>query len=511
MRNDPLPKPALLLAQVLRSIFGDACVAGSSVLAKYLCEFRRHNQNPVPKGLQRVLDRTSSNDIDMFVPGHGVNLKAGKVQYKSYWKDPTSDRTEILLSDIHDWMLGKHLMTLCFEKQNRTTEYSTFHSHIIEIVNLKIINVNSKVVCKNIQLIFVNNYPDPKGNWCLNVVHKFDINVCKCFIDLNVGLNNKPIIYSETWRITFAEGAKEAVHRGEFSMILRPKYTALKYMKRMYKYIRRGFTLSELNFHESCTLYHVQHITSKFIHCNAELLCRLTLMEAGFSDTLANQITQNGLLRMFDQDNSFTEQIKHFKRKLEISLATFNPTPYHTRMKEKELAATFLVRWARRHLPGRIQNEHIQDPPSAPVHQADMPQDDTTVTNEFPDTDSNHSWDEDRENDTDDSEEWHDTSDNDEKQDNDDNDSEEWYDTSDDDEDSNDHNSQSSEKDETMENDESWSDENTDLQKETTDDSNEWFDSDDDETDSSECKTQGSRDSGSDDMSYCYSTDYDSN
>ena len=172
---------------------------------------------------------------------------------------------------------------------------------IAEIYTMDLTNTRSNSTCPlQVQIVVMDILPEPRESWAECIVDGFDIDICMGYIIPD------PNLFSSAQRepICFPDEVQDTIDRGEFNYMVRPHPRFNLTLKRIYKYIHRGFQLKGIYPSNRCTTEFFDHVTYRMEHLHAPSLCTKALVNSGKIDReTARCIAEQHMIRYFDLPN----------------------------------------------------------------------------------------------------------------------------------------------------------------------------------------------------------------
>jgi hypothetical protein len=303
--REAIPAQVLRFVQVIQDLYGHVCIAGSAPLTKYirkLCESTEENAtNPqLNPGVRRVYTTITNSDIDIFVPLYphlvsqclNLSLQQDEQAFSHFTLEQVLTplmvhrqplpaliakcaRKDIALIPMEDPVLS---FPTNRELPSRIGFVNIGASHIY---NIKL-SYAGYMLPGVVQLIFVYTLPKFGQSWPQYIISTFDINVCKC-------------ILSPFGKLEVHEDALSCIMSGEFKYEVQPCKTFLLHLRRIFKYIDKGFVLKCITFHPMCSNEYKNYFMHRLQNLRSPELANTVLTCMGLSDTLIRHLLQHVL------------------------------------------------------------------------------------------------------------------------------------------------------------------------------------------------------------------------
>jgi hypothetical protein len=136
-------------------------------------------------------------------------------------------------------------------------------------------------------LVIVLSLPKFCQSWSQYIVDSFDINICKCSLSIDDGTNDGSVKVTD---LTYA-----SIMAGEFSYEVQPCKPFLVHVKRIYKYIGKGFMLKSITFHPMCSKDYIAYVMGRFHNMKSTELALPILQSMGMSDSLQRDMLEENI------------------------------------------------------------------------------------------------------------------------------------------------------------------------------------------------------------------------
>lgn len=343
-----IPTALLLFLTVIDEHYYVGCIAGSAALKHKMHELGSNMcGNKVPKGFLRACMWMKRNDIDVYVPKYNVGEGYDTIPCPEQIMNRAKENYGIDVVLLSNW--GAPYMGV----------HNGVNSGIDSVITFGVlVGVNREMV----QLITVNaNPPNERGKgWHDTIVDHFDISVTKVAVYLSDLCTNKCKSFC-------SEMTEENIERGCFEYEVHPCLTFEHHMKRIMKYVRRGFQLEKLFFDELCSKEYQNYILTSLKHLFAPQLMkgmvgnsRKTIDEAVMTRILSMLGVNNGMkYKLYVLDVIYSNArdiINQFGRQRGrgryVSIGTIDG---EHRFLRQQLAQKVLSRWIRSKLQSRTK------------------------------------------------------------------------------------------------------------------------------------------------------------
>jgi hypothetical protein len=297
---DPIPPVIMTMVHELGYLCsGNVCMAGSAVLIKYLRDKMEYEgRQNLPGPMVRVCGTATNEDVDIFVG--------------------TYDRRNALLEA--PWCQEAPCASECHEKFCRFSRLMRrTHGTSINIINMVPgipgdqlgqgyaawnMSIVRGICCvittdvtppkgqpTRVQFIYLSLMPHPNMSWGECVVQSFDIDICKGVMHLPQD--------SVTWSLVMPADAEESISQGRFNYIVQPFLMFEQHVYRIEKYMKKGFSLNSMRFHNLCSPAYKQLIMSKFhAHFAVWYACEI-LDSAGMDVFTSKHLARHIIAPMF--------------------------------------------------------------------------------------------------------------------------------------------------------------------------------------------------------------------
>jgi hypothetical protein len=307
-----IPNRVLRFAEIIQETTGYACIAGSAPLVKFVREARESavvNEVLNPRAFQ-LSQHATNGDVDIFVPTWpqhvgrcaDLYLEGNREEYskcvvmreeKMEWelhplngiirelhpmnaiiKKCSRENIEVTIVDLFQPSFSPHM--------SRVSLVNVRVSHIYNVTLHELVHGRRKHVPARVQVIFVSSLPQYGQSWARYITSTFDIDVCKCTIEVTGSPNGG--------KVKLDEGVLESVMAGVFVYEVQPCKPFLMHLMRIFKYLRKGFVLKAIQFHPMCGERYKEYVTGRFQHFFAYKICHQALISLGMNEEMANQL-----------------------------------------------------------------------------------------------------------------------------------------------------------------------------------------------------------------------------
>jgi hypothetical protein len=221
---------------------------------------------------------------------------------------------------------------------------------------------------KKIQIIFVRSLPHFRQGWSQYIVGGFDIDVCKCSIlfDESGGMGN----------VIVSKEVSRSIMSGEFNYEVRPGTSFQSHVKRIMKYIKKGFKLTSITYHRACSEEFKCYINNRLQHLFfSPTWCKESAVKMGMDDRMVEAVLRMFLVPNFDVSSPLRDKLQWLdiveRNAIEILskvVWTKRFNLYICKMRVKHrirpwrwyVAAIGVVRWYKRCLINRRMNVAVK-------------------------------------------------------------------------------------------------------------------------------------------------------
>ena len=252
---DPLPKAVLLVGHGPHNVCGEVCVTGSAPAMKHFWKLARKKESLEKLSVRSkvILQKVKSNDIDIFAPMHPtkiMNCRAqdGRGMTNSVMKDVgVAKARKLLLNEMHEelnftvfWgaMMENYGFIIASHTERRFDELGTcedssyFAWNEAASVGIRCMH-NFKIEGLrhiNIQLMLVDNLPNPGETWHRFITKRFDINIVRGMAEVGR--------IADLGELFFNEEVFQNINAGCFNFMIRPTMSFKGTLKQTFKHTK---------------------------------------------------------------------------------------------------------------------------------------------------------------------------------------------------------------------------------------------------------------------------------
>ena len=257
----PLTRDIMVFLHIMREVLVNCALSGGAVLAEMLHQNRQCHHCLSPKQWNVQMNRSNS-DIDFFVHWHPSKLNA----FYGQSPDPHFSGEGNIPKTFHEVFMEKILpkCNLLFKSWHKgplqitnlkriwvREEYSL--NSIVQIMELSFVNHKGSQI---IQIIALDSFPEVHIPWTQFIVDQFDIDTVKNTVELP--MNNFPMVKFVHQPTNFS------LDDCSFQHTIRPGQCFETGLKRICKYLQRGFSLREIEFHPQVMKFWKDHWMGRF-------------------------------------------------------------------------------------------------------------------------------------------------------------------------------------------------------------------------------------------------------